>query len=138
MLMCFFFFSESYTQAVNNPVTPSLRALKTQTPPSPSNRKRHGIRASFGKGLMKLRGHKSSSEPSLGMGCLMYSNFWCYTVVQQTWFFFSLEGSICPSFQGEITRTLCILTNLFKNSFTINCLHETHRSFGLKNSIFHL
>ena len=71
MLMCFFFFSESYTQAVNNPVTPSLRALKTQTPPSPSNRKRHGIRASFGKGLMKLRGHKSSSEPSLGMGCLI-------------------------------------------------------------------
>ena len=62
-----FFYAESYTQAVNNPVTPSLRALKTQTPPaSPSNKKRHGIRASFGKGLMKLRGHKSSSEPNLG------------------------------------------------------------------------
>ena len=115
MLMCFFFFSESYTQAVNNPVTPSLRALKTQTPPSPSNRKRHGIRASFGKGLMKLRGHKSSSEPSLGMGCLKYSNIWCYTVVQRTWFFSSLEGSICPSFQGEITRTLRILTSVYKS-----------------------
>ncbi|RMX44483.1 hypothetical protein pdam_00006070 [Pocillopora damicornis] len=59
-------FTESYTQAVNNPVTPSLRALKTETPPaSPANRKRHGIRASFGKGLMKLRGPKSSSEPNL-------------------------------------------------------------------------
>lgn len=113
--MCFFFFSESYTQAVNNPVTPSLRALKTRTPPSPSNRKRHGIRASFGKGLMKLRGHKSSSEPSLGMGCLIYSNIWCYTVVQRTWIFSSLEGSICPSFQGEITRTLCILTSVYKS-----------------------
>ena len=115
MLMCFFFFSESYTQAVNNPVTPSLRALKTQTPPSPSNRKRHGIRASFGKGLMKLRGHKSSSEPSLGMGCLIYSNIWCYTVVQRTWIFSSLEGSICPSFQGEITRALRILTSAYKS-----------------------
>ncbi|KAJ7379553.1 Sterile alpha motif [Desmophyllum pertusum] len=61
-------FAESYTQAVNNPVTPSLRALKRETPPaSPSNRKKHGIRASFGKGLKKLRGHKSSSEPNLGM-----------------------------------------------------------------------
>lgn len=48
-------------------MTPSLRALKTETPPaSPANRKRHGIRASFGKGLMKLRGPKSSSEPNLG------------------------------------------------------------------------
>ncbi|KAL9972844.1 hypothetical protein ACROYT_G019225 [Oculina patagonica] len=60
-------FTESYTQAVNNPVTPSLKALKTETPPTtPSfQRKKHGIRASFGKGLMKLRGHKSSSEPNL-------------------------------------------------------------------------
>lgn len=65
ILICFV--PESYTQAVNNPVTPSLRALKTETPPaSPANRKRHGIRASFGKGLMKLRGPKSSSEPNLG------------------------------------------------------------------------
>ena len=101
MLMCFFFFSESYTQAVNNPVTPSLRALKTQTPPSPSNRKRHGIRASFGKGLMKLRGHKSSSEPSLGMGCLIYSNIWCYTVVQRTWFSLLLKVQFAQVFKEK-------------------------------------
>ena len=63
-------FSESYTQAVHNPVTPSLRALKRQSPPaSPSIKKRHGIRASFGKGLKKLRGHKSSSEPNIGKYC---------------------------------------------------------------------
>jgi len=64
----FVFVAESYTQAVNNPVTPSLKALKTETPPTTPafQRKKHGIRASFGKGLMKLRGHKSSSEPNLG------------------------------------------------------------------------
>lgn len=66
----FVFVAESYTQAVNNPVTPSLRALKTETPPTTPafQRKKHGIRASLGKGLMKLRGHKSSSEPNLGDG----------------------------------------------------------------------
>ena len=55
-------------------MTPSLRALKTETPPATPafQRKKHGIRASFGKGLMKLRGHKSSSEPNLGNGFKMF------------------------------------------------------------------
>ena len=70
------FVAESYTQAVNNPVTPSLRALKTETPPTTPafQRKKHGIRASLGKGLMKLRGHKSSSEPNLGNGLYILLN----------------------------------------------------------------
>lgn len=58
--------TESYSQAVNNPVTPSLQALKRQSPPaSPSIKKKHGIRSSFGKGLLKRKRHKSSSEPNI-------------------------------------------------------------------------
>ncbi|XP_068738075.1 liprin-beta-1-like, partial [Montipora capricornis] len=58
--------TESYSQAVSNPVTPSLQALKRKSPPaSPSIKKKHGIRSSFGKGLLKLRRNKSSSEPNI-------------------------------------------------------------------------
>ena len=67
-LFLIIFFLESYSQAVNNPVTPSLQALKRQSPPaSPSIKKKHGIRSSFGKGLLKRKRHKSSSEPNIGI-----------------------------------------------------------------------
>ncbi|XP_031573769.1 liprin-beta-2-like [Actinia tenebrosa] len=53
---------DSYMQAVTNPVTPSLQAVKNPQKPS---KPQSGIRSSFGKGFFKTKGPKSSSEPNI-------------------------------------------------------------------------
>ncbi|XP_032223134.1 liprin-beta-1 isoform X2 [Nematostella vectensis] len=58
--------AESYLHAVHNPVTPSLHALQRDNNYNQQAKpKKTGIRSSFGRGLRKLRGPKSSSEPNV-------------------------------------------------------------------------
>ena len=61
--------TESYMQAVGNPVTPRLRAIAQHNEAeSDFHKQQQGVRASFGKGFFRTKNEpRSSSEPNLSM-----------------------------------------------------------------------
>ena len=64
--------TDSYMQAVTDPMTPSLRTAisKDTQVESDFGKQQQGLRSSFGKGFFKIKNEpRSSSEPNLSKYC---------------------------------------------------------------------